>query len=88
VVVDLFIVIILPLLGALLFTAQLPQEIYQNYVLPIILAVLVVMVPIMIRNWLRDRARRKDKVSQRDLSRDELDKARSKLVKGQVRKSL
>lgn len=82
----LFVAVVLPIIGALLFTARLPRDIYLNYVLPTCAGILLLMVPLFIRNWLRERARGKDKVVQGSLSRDELNKARSKLVKGQIRK--
>jgi hypothetical protein len=74
-------------LAALPFTARLPREIHVDYVLPTTLGVLLLLLPFCIRNWQRERARRKEKLDRGGLSRDELDKARSKLVKGQVRKS-
>lgn len=84
----LFIAAFLLLLGFLLVTAQIPREVYTEYVLPALPFVVLLLLPWCIRSWRQAGARRRERVAQGRLSRDELNKARSKLVKGQMRKTL
>jgi len=82
----LFIAVVLPLVGAVLFSVQLPREIYHHYILPAFGALAAAVVLVLVRRWRLERARRQAKLEAGTLSRDELEKARSKLVKDQVRR--
>jgi hypothetical protein len=81
----LFIATVLTLAAVLLLVRTLPPEFYSDYALPAALGVLLLAALRLLRNWLRRRSGRSTKNPERQLSRDEVNKARSKLVKGQMR---
>jgi hypothetical protein len=84
----LFIFAIAILLGLLLFAAQIPRDVYVNYVLPVLPWAGLLVAAGSVWSILKGRARRRERLQRGPLSRDELTKARSKLVKGQNRKML
>jgi uncharacterized membrane protein (DUF4010 family) len=84
----LFIVVLLLLLVAAVFVVKVPEEAYRDYVLPVTVVVSILAVMWFVRGVLTTRARQRERLTGMQLSRDELDKARSKLVKGTNRKPL
>lgn len=84
----LFIVAVAVLIGLLLFAAQIPGAVYVDYVLPVLPWAALLVATGLVWNFFKARARRRERLARLTLSRDELNKARSKLVKGQNRKLL
>jgi len=76
----LFIFAILIFLGLLLFAAQIPRDIYVNYVLPVLPVVGALILFGLVKGFFEMRARRRQRLNHGPLSADELKKARAKLA--------
>lgn len=84
----LFIFAILIGFSLLLFAVQIPRAVYVDYGLPgLPWAGLLVAVG-LVKGFLKSRTRSREQLGRSTLSRDEWNKARSKLVKIQNRKML
>ena len=70
------------------FATKVPEEAYRDYVLPVAVVMGGLMILWFVRSAFAARARQRERLTGMQLSRDELDKARSKLVKGTNRKPL
>jgi 4-amino-4-deoxy-L-arabinose transferase-like glycosyltransferase len=77
----LFIFAIAILFVLLLIAAQIPREVYVNYVLPVLPVVIALVGFGVVKTLLQARAHRRERLQRGPLSRDELNKARTKLVK-------
>ncbi len=77
----LFLVVLPTLLVTTLVAVQIPDEIYHDYVIPVLPWVGALLCLFMARAILRARARRRERLRRPPLSPDELNKARTKLVK-------
>jgi hypothetical protein len=77
----LFIIAVAILFVLLLIAAQIPREVYVNYVLPVLPFAATLVGIGVVRALLQARARHRERLQRGPLSRDELNKARTKLVK-------
>jgi hypothetical protein len=84
----LFIVAALLFLSFTVIAAQIPRDVYVDYVLPVLPWAALPVGVCLLRSYLKARAPRSERLTRAQLSRDELNKARSKLVKGINRKPL
>jgi hypothetical protein len=82
----LFVAAVLVFLGLLLLGAWVPRAVYVDYVLPALPWIVLMLLAGGARHYLLARRRKRQRIAAGELSRDELQKARSKLVKGQNRK--
>jgi len=84
----LFLTAILLLVAAALVAAAIPSDLLNGYILPVMaVGVTIVMATAGVTFW-RTIKRKHPRGSVGELSCDELNKARSKLVKGQFRRPL
>jgi len=80
----LFVLVLPPLIVALLVAALIPESVYRNSILPALPWVCLVGAVWFTRAYLRESARRRERLGRSTLSDDERCKARAKLVRRQA----
>ncbi|MEY4384912.1 MAG: hypothetical protein RLY20_195 [Verrucomicrobiota bacterium] len=80
----LFLVVLPTLLIAAVILARMPEDVFLHYALPGLAGLILLGTLLLLREWMHARARAKERVARRELSADELRKARMKLVRQQA----